>query len=30
LRLLPNGQIETGVERVTGFDYTVDYGSSGY
>jgi len=28
--LLPDGQIETGVERVTGFDFQVDYGSDGY
>ncbi|WP_042932431.1 3',5'-cyclic-AMP phosphodiesterase [Pseudomonas mandelii] len=30
LRLLPDGQIETGVERVTGFDFQVDFGSNGY
>lgn len=30
LRLLPDGQLETGVERVTGFDFEVDYGSTGY
>ena len=30
LRLLPDGRLETGVERVTGFDFTVDYGSNGY
>jgi Icc protein len=30
LRLLPDGQLETGVERVTGFDFQIDYGSSGY
>jgi Icc protein len=30
LRLLPDGLIETGVERVTGFDFQVDYGSNGY
>jgi Icc protein len=30
LRLLPDGQLETGVERVTGFDFQVDYGSTGY
>ena len=30
LRLLPDGQIETGVERVTGFDFQVDCGSNGY
>jgi Icc protein len=30
LRLLPDGQLETGVERVSGFVFEVDYGSSGY
>jgi Icc protein len=30
LRLLPDGRLETGVERVIGFDFTVDYGSNGY
>ncbi|MDN3224275.1 3',5'-cyclic-AMP phosphodiesterase [Pseudomonas nunensis] len=30
LRLLPDGVLETGVERVTGFDFQVDYGSEGY
>jgi Icc protein len=30
LRLLPDGRLETGVERVTGFDFQVDYGSKGY
>jgi 3',5'-cyclic-AMP phosphodiesterase len=30
LRLLPDGQLETGVERVSGFDFQVDYGSNGY
>jgi Icc protein len=30
LRLWPDGRLETGVERVTGFDFTVDYGSNGY
>jgi Icc protein len=30
LRLLPDGGLETGVERVTGFDFEVDYGSDGY
>ncbi len=30
LRLLPDGRIETGVARVTGFDFQVDYGSNGY
>jgi Icc protein len=30
LRLLPDGRLETGVERVTGFDFKVDYGSNGY
>ncbi|MGE8179883.1 3',5'-cyclic-AMP phosphodiesterase [Pseudomonas fluorescens] len=30
LRLLPDGRLETGVERVTGFDFQVDYGSNGY
>lgn len=30
LRLLPDGRLETGVERVVGFDFQVDYGSEGY
>jgi Icc protein len=30
LRLMPDGQLQTGVERVTGFDFQVDYGSNGY
>ncbi|NNB46126.1 3',5'-cyclic-AMP phosphodiesterase [Pseudomonas chlororaphis] len=30
LRLLPDGRLETGVERVIGFDFEVDYGSDGY
>ncbi|WP_350570355.1 3',5'-cyclic-AMP phosphodiesterase [Pseudomonas sp. H26/SER47-MNA-CIBAN-0231] len=30
LRLLSDGQLETGVERVTDFEFTVDYGSNGY
>jgi Icc protein len=30
LRLLPDGRLETCVERVTGFNFQVDYGSSGY
>ncbi len=30
LRLLPDGKLETGVERVTDFEFTVDYGSNGY
>ncbi|MCU1750737.1 3',5'-cyclic-AMP phosphodiesterase [Pseudomonas sp. 6D_7.1_Bac1] len=30
LRLLPDGRLETGVERVTGFEFQVDYGSNGY
>jgi Icc protein len=30
LRLLPDGQLETAVERVTGFDFQIDYGSNGY
>jgi Icc protein len=30
LRLLPDGRLETGVERVSGFVFTVDYGSNGY
>ncbi|WP_448106113.1 3',5'-cyclic-AMP phosphodiesterase [Pseudomonas azerbaijanoccidentalis] len=30
LRLMPDGLLETGVERVIGFDFTVDYGSNGY
>lgn len=29
-RLLPDGRLETGVERVTGFDFQIDYGSNGY
>ena len=30
LRLLPDGRLETGVERVTGFDFQADYTSDGY
>jgi Icc protein len=30
LRLLPDGRLETGVERITGFDFQIDYGSNGY
>jgi Icc protein len=30
LRLMPDGELETGVERVTGFEFQVDYGSDGY
>lgn len=30
LRLLPDGQLDTGVERVSGFVFEVDYGSNGY
>lgn len=30
LRLMPDGRIETGVERVSDFTFTVDYGSNGY
>ncbi|QAY82862.1 3',5'-cyclic-AMP phosphodiesterase [Pseudomonas arsenicoxydans] len=30
LRLLPDGRIETGVERVSGFAFQIDYGSNGY
>ena len=30
LRLLPDGRLETGVERVVGFEFKVDYGSNGY
>ncbi|MNF81101.1 MULTISPECIES: 3',5'-cyclic-AMP phosphodiesterase [unclassified Pseudomonas] len=30
LRLLPDGGLETGVERVSGFEFQVDYGSNGY
>src|SRR3546814_9659808 len=30
LRLLPDGGLETGVERVVGFAFTPDYGSNGY
>ncbi|MGE8067197.1 3',5'-cyclic-AMP phosphodiesterase [Pseudomonas sp. NPDC089569] len=30
LRLLPDGRLETGVERVTGFEFQVDYNSNGY
>lgn len=30
LRLMPDGRLETRVERVTGLDFTVDYGSNGY
>jgi len=28
--LLPDGRIETGIERVTDFAFIVDYGSNGY
>ena len=30
LRLVAGWRLETGVERVTGFDFQVDYGSNGY
>lgn len=30
LRLLPDGRLETGVERVVGFEFTPDYESNGY
>lgn len=30
LRLHPDGRLETGVERVSGFEFTIDYGSDGY
>ncbi|AOE63534.1 3',5'-cyclic-AMP phosphodiesterase [Pseudomonas corrugata] len=30
LRLLPDGRLETGVERVVGFEFVVDYGAEGY
>ncbi|MDU9035842.1 3',5'-cyclic-AMP phosphodiesterase [Pseudomonas corrugata] len=30
LRLLPDGRVETGVERVVGFEFVVDYGAEGY
>ena len=30
LRLHADGRLETGVERVKGFEFTVDYGSNGY
>lgn len=30
LRLHADGRLETGVERVQGFEFTVDYGSNGY
>jgi 3',5'-cyclic-AMP phosphodiesterase len=30
LRLHADGRLETGVERVQDFEFTVDYGSNGY
>lgn len=30
LRLLADGRLETGVQRVEGYDFTIDYGSNGY
>ncbi|KAF0862575.1 3',5'-cyclic-AMP phosphodiesterase [Pseudomonas sp. LD120] len=30
LRLLPDGRLETGVQRVEGYAFTIDYGSNGY
>ena len=30
LRLLPDGRLETGVERVSGFAFEADYGANGY
>ena len=30
LRLLPDGRVETGVERVSGFAFQIDHGSDGY
>nr|WP_262924988.1 3',5'-cyclic-AMP phosphodiesterase [Pseudomonas protegens] len=30
LRLWPDGRLETGVERVLGYEFTIDYGSNGY
>nr|WP_202602837.1 3',5'-cyclic-AMP phosphodiesterase [Pseudomonas protegens] len=30
LRLLPDGRLETGVQRVEGYEFTIDYGSEGY
>ncbi|WP_072432184.1 MULTISPECIES: 3',5'-cyclic-AMP phosphodiesterase [unclassified Pseudomonas] len=30
LRLWPDGRLETGVERVVGFEFVVDYGAQGY
>jgi Icc protein len=30
LRLLPDGRLETGVQRVEGYAFTLDYGSNGY
>jgi Icc protein len=30
LRLHADGRLETGVERIKGFEFTVDYGSNGY
>nr|WP_263010823.1 3',5'-cyclic-AMP phosphodiesterase [Pseudomonas chlororaphis] len=30
LRLLPDGRLETGVERVHGYAFSIDYGSNGY
>ena len=30
LRLLPDGRLETGVSRVTGIDFEIDYSVRGY
>ncbi|NBF07464.1 3',5'-cyclic-AMP phosphodiesterase [Pseudomonas sp. Fl4BN1] len=30
LRLQPDGRLETGVQRVEGYEFTIDYGSNGY
>ncbi|RXU64821.1 MULTISPECIES: 3',5'-cyclic-AMP phosphodiesterase [Pseudomonas] len=30
LRLLPDGRLETGVQRVHGYAFSIDYGSNGY
>ncbi|MNE85163.1 3',5'-cyclic adenosine monophosphate phosphodiesterase CpdA [compost metagenome] len=30
LRLLPDGTLETGVSRVTGIDFEIDYSVKGY
>ncbi|MGZ0704024.1 3',5'-cyclic-AMP phosphodiesterase [Pseudomonas piscis] len=30
LRLLADGRLETGVQRVEGYEFTIDYGSNGY